>query len=86
MDDIRANSIKELLVDYGAEVMALVQRGETEKLAQLTESAHKELLNIKCSRGGGVCPECKGFKQVLVKWGHRLVGKFASPAKAQGIP
>ena len=42
--EITANNPKELLADFGSEVMALVQRGETDKLAKLTDDAHEELL------------------------------------------
>ena len=42
--EITANNTKELLVDYGAELMALAQKGETDKLAKLTDDAHEELL------------------------------------------
>ena len=44
--EITANNTKELLVDYGSEVVALVQRGETDKLSQLTNEAHEELAHL----------------------------------------
>jgi len=43
---IKATNPKELLADYGSEVMALVQRSETERLAQLTDTAYKELCQL----------------------------------------
>ena len=42
--EITANNPKELLADFGSEVLALVQRGETDKLAKLTDDAHEELM------------------------------------------
>lgn len=44
--ELKATNPKELLVDYGSEVMALVQKGKTEELAQLTNSAYKELVAL----------------------------------------
>lgn len=74
--DVKAANLKELLADYGAEVMALVQRNETDKLAQLTSSAYKEAMSLTISCGGRECPECKGKKYIwygvnMVFLGHR---------------
>jgi len=41
---IQDETIKEIVVDYGSEVMALVQKGKLEGLPELTEGATKEIL------------------------------------------
>ncbi|KKL74554.1 hypothetical protein LCGC14_2063750 [marine sediment metagenome] len=41
---IECNSIKEVFIDYGSEVMALVQQGKLNGLAKLTDDFHSELI------------------------------------------
>lgn len=71
------DDFRNLLADYGAEVMACVQQGDRDRLSGLVDGALNELLSIPLLKAllaiycqtAGVCPECDGEKWIWVNHG-----------------